>query len=39
MPLAVTLRNARGEVLDHVHRSSRGDTVRGTRPHSAEAAQ
>ncbi|MDP2094095.1 MAG: Ni/Fe hydrogenase subunit alpha [Hydrogenophaga sp.] len=38
MPLAVTLRNARGEVLDHVHRSSSGDTVRGTRPHSAEAA-
>ena len=38
MPLAVTLRNARGEVLDHVHRSSRGDTVRGTRPHSAEDA-
>ncbi len=38
MPLAVTLRNARGEVLDHVHRSSSGDTVRGTRPHPAEAA-
>jgi NAD-reducing hydrogenase large subunit len=39
MPLAVTLRNARGEVLDHVHRSSSGDTVRGTPAHSAEAAQ
>ena len=38
MPLAVTLRNAQGEVLDHVHRASDGQTRRGGRPHSAEQA-
>jgi NAD-reducing hydrogenase large subunit len=37
MPLAVTLRDAAGAVIDHVHRSSGGDTVRDRRPHEAEA--
>jgi NAD-reducing hydrogenase large subunit len=37
MPLAVTLRDAAGAVIDHVHRSSGGDTVRDRRPHAAEA--
>ncbi|MEZ5662565.1 MAG: Ni/Fe hydrogenase subunit alpha [Burkholderiaceae bacterium] len=39
MPLSVTLRNVRGEVLDHVLRSSTGDTVRGATPHPQERAQ
>ena len=38
MPLAVTLRNAQGEVLDHVQRASTGETVRGMPAHPAQLA-
>lgn len=39
MPLSVTLRDAQGEVLDHVLRSSTGETQRGAKPHPMERAQ
>ena len=39
MPLSVTLRDAKGEVLDHVLRSSSGETQRGATPHPMERAQ
>ncbi|WP_374409993.1 nickel-dependent hydrogenase large subunit, partial [Hydrogenophaga sp.] len=39
MPLSVTLRDARGEVLDHVLRSSTCETQRGATPHPMERAQ
>ena len=39
MPLSVTLRDARGAVLDHVLRSSSGETQRGATPHPLEQPQ
>jgi len=39
MPLSVTLRGSDGEVLDHVLRSSTGETQRGATPHPMERAQ
>ena len=39
MPLSVTLRDAHGTVLDHVLRSSTGQTQRGAMPHPMERAQ
>jgi NAD-reducing hydrogenase large subunit len=39
MPLSVTLRDAHGDVLDHVLRSSTGETQRGAMPHPMERAQ
>ena len=39
MPLSVTLRDAHGTLLDHVLRSSTGQTQRGAMPHPMERAQ
>jgi NAD-reducing hydrogenase large subunit len=39
MPLSVTLRDARGAVLDHVLRSSTGETRRGATPHPLDQAR
>ena len=39
MPLSVTLRDARGAVLDHVLRSSSGESQRGATPHPLEQPQ
>jgi NAD-reducing hydrogenase large subunit len=39
MPLSVTLRGSDGAVLDHVLRSSTGETQRGATPHPMERAQ
>ena len=36
MPLSVTLRDARGVVIDHVQRASSGETRRDSRPHAAD---
>ena len=39
MPLSVTLRDVRGAVLDHVLRSSSGESQRGATPHPLEQPQ
>jgi NAD-reducing hydrogenase large subunit len=39
MPLSVTLRDAQGDVLDHVLRSSTGETLRDATPHPMDRAQ
>jgi NAD-reducing hydrogenase large subunit len=39
MPLSVTLRDARGAVLDHVLRSSTGETRRGATAHPLDQAR